>query len=141
MAFVLAYSRYRVIMGPARQKVLLGDTMQMPTCPACGYLFKSSELARTTIRCPGCHARLAWDNGPLRRLSELGFSLLLDVALCYFLGLHGMTLVAVACLAWLPLLMMAHFTALIVRPRLVLDNPKYGDVDFHITGPPGGPLE
>jgi hypothetical protein len=76
-----------------------------------------------------------WDTGPLRRLSELGLSYALDGALCYVLDLHGMALVAVACLAWLPIAVVVHLVALALRPRLLVDRPKYGDVDFHITGP------
>lgn len=112
--------------------------MPMPTCPACGHHFRSNELRRTNVHCPHCRARLVWDTSPLRRLSELGLSYALDGVLCYVLGLHGMALVAVACLAWLPIAVVVHLAALAIRPRLLVDRPKYGDVDFHITGPPSG---
>ena len=78
------------------------------------------------------------EDGPATRLSILASSLALDALLCYVLDLHGGLLMTIACLAWLPFVALIEFCRIAIGPGVVIDRPKYGDVDFHITGPPGG---
>jgi hypothetical protein len=49
--------------------------------------------------------------------------------------MRGIALIVIPLLLNIPLLMAVGFVLFLLRPRLVLNSPEPGDVNFRITGP------
>ena len=53
---------------------------------------------------------------------------------CYAGGVRGPWLIIAPFIAYWPLSIAAAVAEGLLFPKLVIDKPKYGDTDFHITG-------
>jgi len=79
-----------------------------------------------------CGERLRMDNahGRAKEIAILAAAALV----CYAAGARGLWLIVAPCIAYWPLSIVAGVAGGLLFPRLVIDRPKYGDTDFHITG-------
>jgi hypothetical protein len=53
---------------------------------------------------------------------------------CFAMGARGPTLFIGTLFLYVPIYFLTAFVEGAFFPRLMIDRPKYGDVDFHITG-------
>ncbi len=63
-------------------------------------------------------------------------SILLAALISYLAGIRGIALFFATIVLYLPIYLAAAFITTYFRPRFVKHTPKYGDVDFRLTGPP-----
>ncbi len=64
-------------------------------------------------------------------------SILLVALISYLAGIRGIALFFATMILYIPIYLAAGFITYYFRPRFVKHTPKYGDVDFRLTGPPG----
>ena len=101
-------------------------------CPACGRGLSPAVIRRGGFRCPACGERLRMDH-PHGRAKSVAI-LAVAALVCYAAGVRGPWLIVAPCIAYWPLSIVAGVAEGLLLPKLVIDKPKYGDTDFHITG-------
>jgi len=111
----------------------MGSMNSRLKCPACGQGLSATVIRRGGFRCPMCGERLRLHGrGRLALLGAVGAAGLT----CYAGGARGLSLVVWTLFSYVPFYILAAVMEGIFFPRLVIDKPKYGDPDFHITGGP-----
>jgi DNA-directed RNA polymerase subunit RPC12/RpoP len=104
-------------------------------CPACGRGFSAAVIRRGGFRCPTCRQRLRLGNKHGRAISLA--TLAVAALSCYVAGASGPWLIFAPLILYWPLSIALGIIQGLFFPKLIIDKPRYGDTDFHITGDPG----